>query len=358
MLATRLLRKAQGAVRRYKKELLAASVFVLMGMFLMYVQTPFYTVHPGPVVDLSEAVELEGSEAAEPGVHLLSVKAGRANVYAVFYAGLHPNIRVVHEHQLMPESMNLEEYLQYAKSQMSRAQAAAELVALQASGVNAAVEGGGLEVVDIDEGSPWTNRLHTGDRIVAANAVRTVFLEELAAQLRSKASGTLRVVRTGTPVQAAYSAVDLSSEARNLRRVLRGVLLENAPWSVSGSAEIEVDVGDIRGPSAGLALALEIYRQRNPGSWPSNMRVAATGTLDTAGNVGIVGGLRQKLSAAAEANIDVMVVPRGEPGLPSTVNNIAVLRVETFEEAVNKLSNLQRGRGACIDNPLQHAYNH
>ena len=64
-----------------------------------------------------------------------------------------------------------------------------------------------------------------------------------------------------------------------------------------------------RGPSAGLAFALEVYDAASGHRLARGRRIAVTGTIDLDGNVGPIGGVRQKVIGAARRHSDLVLVP-------------------------------------------------
>ena len=64
-----------------------------------------------------------------------------------------------------------------------------------------------------------------------------------------------------------------------------------------------------RGPSAGLAFTLEVYDALTGHRLAKGRKIAVTGTIDLDGNVGPIGGVRQKVIGAARQGADVVLVP-------------------------------------------------
>jgi PDZ domain-containing protein len=75
---------------------------------------------------------------------------------------------------------------------------------------------------------------------------------------------------------------------------------------------VTVHTQNIGGPSAGLAMTLGIIDKLSSGRLTGHHVVAATGTMDPAGNVGDVGGVAQKTVAVEQAGATVFFVPPGE----------------------------------------------
>jgi PDZ domain-containing protein len=87
-------------------------------------------------------------------------------------------------------------------------------------------------------------------------------------------------------------------------------------------------------------LALTVYDLADPGDLAQGRTIAGTGTIDLAGNVGPVGGVREKVAAARRARATVFLVPADEAreARDAAGNTLAVKPVRTFAEAVDVLS--------------------
>ncbi len=91
---------------------------------------------------------------------------------------------------------------------------------------------------------------------------------------------------------------------------------------------------DIVGPSAGLAYALVISDMLAPGDLAAGRVLAATGTIDTEGWVGLVSGIPEKAVGARHAGSSMLVLPVdqlvGDLGL-------TVLGVTSLDDALHAL---------------------
>jgi PDZ domain-containing protein len=105
--------------------------------------------------------------------------------------------------------------------------------------------------------------------------------------------------------------------------------------------EVSTQVGDIGGPSAGLALTLAILDILSGGDLTGGHAVAATGTIELDGTVGDVGGVAQKAVAVRRAGAKVFFVPadqlkdaQGEAGA------LKLYPVKTLQQALDDLQAL------------------
>lgn len=65
--------------------------------------------------------------------------------------------------------------------------------------------------------------------------------------------------------------------------------------------DIDFEIENIGGPSAGLMMSLEIYNQLTKPDETKGYDIAGTGTIDVDGKVGPIGGIDQKVVAADKA---------------------------------------------------------
>ncbi len=63
--------------------------------------------------------------------------------------------------------------------------------------------------------------------------------------------------------------------------------------------DVKIQINNVGGPSAGMMFALGIIDKMSPGDLTGGQHIAGTGTIDADGNVGGIGGIRQKLYGRA-----------------------------------------------------------
>lgn len=100
------------------------------------------------------------------------------------------------------------------------------------------------------------------------------------------------------------------------------------------------------GPSGGLMLSLFIYDKLVSEDITKGLKISGTGTIDGAGNVGEIGGVKYKLNGAVKAKSDIFLVPAGdnyEEAIREQKKHnykIKIIGVSTFEEALKKLKEM------------------
>ena len=94
-------------------------------------------------------------------------------------------------------------------------------------------------------------------------------------------------------------------------------------------------------------LALSIYNAITSEDITHGFKVAGTGTIDIEGNVGEIGGIKYKIMGAVRNKMDLVFVPTTNYDEAIKVKkehnyDIDIIKVNTFEEALNYLNNLSK----------------
>jgi PDZ domain-containing protein len=120
---------------------------------------------------------------------------------------------------------------------------------------------------------------------------------------RGRRSETLHPVLTHLPAQGGHPAQPHTA--------FLGVEVQD-DTTYTLPFDVHIDVGNIGGPSAGLALTLGLLDTLSGGRLTGGHTVAATGTITPTGQVGPVGGVAQKSVAITRAGARLFLVPPDE----------------------------------------------
>jgi Lon-like protease len=107
---------------------------------------------------------------------------------------------------------------------------------------------------------------------------------------------------------------------------------------------IHFNLGDVGGPSAGLAFALEVLEQRGR-DVDHGLKIAATGEIQLDGRVTRIGGVKQKTIGARQAHVAAFLVPvDGDNARVARryAHGLRIVPVKTFQQALQALATLRR----------------
>jgi len=102
---------------------------------------------------------------------------------------------------------------------------------------------------------------------------------------------------------------------------------------------------NIQGGSGGLMQTLSLYNRLVETDITKGLNIAGTGTMSVSGQVGPIGGVRQKVIAAAKEGVDVFFVPIDDydeafAELRQLRSPMQLIAVATFTDAIEALENL------------------
>ncbi len=326
-------------------------VICLIFAVTLFIPTPFYLFQPGSVEELSSKVTVEEGGKAEQG-HLylttvLSVKA--SNIYYLAYGLLAPHTDIQRSH-VVKGDMSDKEYNRWLAYLMKSSQENAITAGLKAAGEEVQVIPNGMIVRNISENSKAKGIIEAGDIILEVDGRKIKVTEDLLGYFKEKKPGeevSVVFTRDGEKKEEQVELVLLPG--KNSQPGI-GIGLEEYV-EVKTGRNVNIQAGDIGGPSAGLMFSLEIYRQVTGEDITKGYEVAGTGTIDKAGNVGQIGGIAEKIAAVDKAGMDIFFCPMDV--LPSDTNekevkaetekygyDVKIVPVKTLDEAIDYLDRL------------------
>lgn len=314
---------SRGNVRALLKRL---GIAVAVAAFLL-VPVPYYVTKPGLAEPVHNVVRVEGARATDNGAFLfttVSMMPGNVALYAI--AALHPFYDALPKQQILAPHESPEEYTQRQLQEMRRSQENAEIVAFRKAGLPVTVRAVGVRVLEVLRAGAAADVLEPGDVIVRVGGRPVHTREELLEALKDRRVGeTVRVafLREGNAQEVSIRLKALPHQPGEAQRAGLGIV-PATERSVTLPRRVTVNAGGIGGPSAGLMFALEILNQLEGRDWTKGYRIAGTGTIDESGRVGPVGGVHQKVWAAASAGADIFFAPAEAP--PGERSNAEVAR--------------------------------
>jgi Lon-like protease len=247
--------------------------------------------------------------------------------------------------QVNPPGVSDQERVKEDLREMSRSQDIAAAIALKHLGYKVILRPTGALVTDVLGGSPAaTAGVEPTDVIVAVDGHPVRKTTELRPLIsRHEAGDTVRL-SVRTPKGLRELRVHTIADRRNGNRPVIGVIVDQAS-QVKLPFPVKIDAGSIGGPSAGLAFALDIVRELD-GDITHGNRVAATGQINVDGSVSPIGGVKQKIFGARQADVDVFLVPAGENAKDARkyAGGVRVIPVESFRQALRELATLPKQR--------------
>jgi Lon-like protease len=265
---------------------------------------------------------------------MVDILVRQASLFERFFPQVHDGAELVPEHEFNPEGLSERERKEESLSEMSISQQIAIAVALRRLGHE--VEPLGAEVARVLPNAPAEGKLEVGDVIVGARGEEVSSPEELFRVMADHTPGTpvrMDVRRDGRELNVVVGT--RAAGSGDQRRAVVGIMVQP---ELRLPVDVRIDAGNIGGPSAGLAFALDIVDELGD-DLDRGRRIVVTGTLDLDGSVGAIGGIEQKTLGARLVDADIFIVPvDNEAEARRRAEGLEIVAVEDFEDALTALA--------------------
>ena len=275
-------------------------------------------------------------------VYFLDVIERKASELESLFPWIHSNATYVPANDILPPCSTAREADAAQLQEMAFSQRVAATVALRRLGYHVVVDPNGVVVSQLIAGTHAPCNLQPMDIIDAVDGTPTPTIAALQGALRGVTPGSvvaLRVRRAGRTLTVRVKTISVGDG-----RALVGFSPEQAA-TFKLPIRVSIDVGNVGGPSAGLAFALEVM-QKLGRNVTHGLRVAATGEMELDGSVAPIGGVRQKVVDAHRAGVQVLLVPAGDNAREARryARNLRVIPVRSFGQALRALATLSKAQ--------------
>lgn len=325
--------------RRQLSPTAALLALVVLLLAVLRVQVPYFALTPGPAQDVSRLIAIKGVRTSPVRGQLLltTVSLHEIRVAEAVRGWFDPSIAILSRSAIIPAGSSEQEVEQRTTAQMEESHVLAAAAALRLLGYEVKVEPSGARVSDVNVGVPASAALRRGDVVVAADGRPVRQAQDVKAAIQRHRVGdaiALRVVRGAQTVEVTTKTV---GRPENPADPIIGITLEDVP-RVQLPLAININSLGIGGPSAGLMFALGIFDLLDEGDLTRGRVIAGTGEIGIGGEIGPVGGIRQKVESARRTGATVFVVPTVELQQACAVaKEMVVIGVDRLEQAVEAL---------------------
>lgn len=336
--ARRAVEDAQLAHPRTALVSLGALCLMIIGGAVIPV--PYVIEQPGPAIDVlgeyreKEIITISGAEThpTDGSLMMTTVSVDGGPGYTVTPADVvvswFDRTRAVLPREVMfPPGQTREQTTLNNSVQMSTSQQGAVAVALDELEIDYEPT---VMIAGVQQGAPADGHLEPGDVLLQVGGSTAEDIEGFQALVKQAAPGqdVPITVRRGEQEVALEVPTEEVDGATRL-----GVVLATG---YDFPMDVQIAVGDIGGPSAGMIFSLSVYDELTPGALTGGREIAGTGTIAPDGTVGSIGGIRQKMVGARDAEAEFFLAPvdNCDQVVGYEPDGLQVVAVGTFEEAL------------------------
>jgi PDZ domain-containing protein len=333
--------------RRIAVLVVGAVLLLAFGVIGAAVPVPYVAQMPGPTYNTlgsisgTPIITVHGRAKNHVDGNLnlttVGVSRGRLSLVQAVRDWFAKDVAVVPEEAVYPPNQTQQQVQRASRQEFLTSEQAAESAALGHLSYPEKVV-----VQDFSPGSPSKGVLQEGDAIESVNGTATPdpdVLNKVLTGIPGGSTVTVAYTRLGKPGTATVT----TKKATDRSGSLLGVLVIQQP---SAPFDVDIQVADVGGPSAGLMLTLGVLDLVGDTDLTGGRVIAGTGTIDPDGKVGPIGGIQLKMVAAKDIGAKVFLTPADncteakaapQPGL-------RLARVSDLDDALTALQDYRAGK--------------
>ncbi len=332
--------------RRILTLIVALVPILVFGVLLAVVTVPYVSLGPGPAfdtlgeIDGKQVVDIKGTQTHPTTGHLDMTTVSQRDELSLAEA---LTLWLSGEEQLMPRDLiyppgsSRDDIDKANNADFKESEHNAEFAALGYLKYPQAVT-----VVVVSDPGPSVNKLQPGDSVQAVNGTPVATVDQFTSYLKHTKPGQSVSVdfhRKNAPPGVAQITLGKHPDKEY---GFVGVSVTDAPWA---PFSVDFNLANVGGPSAGLMFSLAVIDKLTTGNLAGSTSVAGTGTIKPDGEVGRIGGIVHKMSAARDAGATVFLVPAENcyEANSDKVPGLQLVKVENLDGAVDALHAVSSG---------------
>lgn len=328
-------------------------LLVILAAVAAFIPVPFVAIAPGPTFNTigtysgTPLVTIAKRQTYPTTGHLDLVTVretggpeGGLDLLSAIRGWFDPHVEVVPRSVLFPPDATAQQVRQEHKEQFADSQGEAVAAAMAYLKIPTKTK---VVVGTVSVDGPSAKLIDAGEEIVSVNGEAVTTPADVLTMIRPLPIGSnvTVVVRAGTAKRSVN--VTTREHPAHPGRSYIGVgvgAVATPPFPVT------FELSSVGGPSAGMMFALGLIDKLTPGPMTGGLFVAGTGTIDTRGKVGPIGGIAQKMVGAQRSGAKVFLAPA--ENCTDVVGHIPkgliVVRVATLSDAVAAVTKAGKGQ--------------
>lgn len=322
---------------KFLKEHIVFLIVYVVIFIALIIKLPYYIDAPGGLINVEDRISIEGGYSSKGSLNLAYVSEYEATI-PLLLVSLFKSDWDVYPKKSGEAIDNYDDMLLRDRLWMRASYANATILAYEEANKEIVITDRELFILYVYEEADTD--LKVGDELLSIEGVEIHSMEDLSTTISKKEVGdkvSFQVLHGGQEYTRTATIMEIEGTK------IVGII----PYEIriyDAKPPIKILYGDSEsGPSGGLMITLAIYNTLVEEDITGGKKIVGTGTIDSEGNVGEIGGVEYKLKGAVSKKADIFFVPAGENyeealAMKKRKNySITIVPVSTFWEALNYL---------------------
>lgn len=332
------MKKIFNNIKKFFKENYKGILILVFIYLLFNFKLDFSIYSPGGLINLDNRIESKsGINKSKGSINMTYVRLVKGTIPTYLLAKVIPTWDIVSNDDITYDG-DIDETIKIDKYYLLESISNAYMVAYNSAGVDYSIKKSNNYITYIYEKAKTDLKLF--DNIIKYDNIEFTTFSEMQEYITNKSVGdkiTFDVVRNGKNIKCYAELIEMNGKAKV---GLTSAVINEYDSDVNVSVKSKASES---GSSGGFMTALAIYNAITKDDITKGRVIAGTGTIDSEGNVGEIGGVVYKLAGAYKNGADIMLVPKDnyEEALEYKKKHnldIELVSINTFEEGIEYLN--------------------
>ena len=308
---------------------------IVVVIFLFNYHLPYYINMPGGTININDRIECDSCSDINGSLNMLYVSEYEATIATYLMSYIMPNwdLEEISTQQISDETQ--EEIYDRNRLMLDNSIDNAIYVAYKESGKDIDISDKRNVVI----ATTISNGLKIGDEILEIDGNEIEDMNEIKDIINASEVGTklkFKIIRDDEEEE-----VEVEIREEDSVKMIGAVIVLDLDYKLDPDIDLKFKASE-SGSSGGMMLALSIYSKISGEDLVRGRNIAGTGTIDMAGNVGEIDGIKYKIMGAYKDNIDIVLVPSANYKEAIKVKekydyDMEIVKVDTFSDVIEYL---------------------
>ena len=318
-------------MKRFFKENYKFLLLLAFMIAVFEIELPYYIEAPGGTINLSQRID-EHYNRKNGSLNMLYVTEYKGNIVTVLLSKVIKSWDLYEIKNQQVSNEDAHDIYVRNKVMLDNSIQNATFVAYNYAGKKINITGKENVIIATTK----DNGIEIGDIVLTIDNQEVDDISTIKEYLKTKNVGDKIDIKIKRNKKEKHVEITLEED-----KLLGIIMITNYTYDTEDDLNVAFKNGE-GGSSGGLILTLGIYSEITGTDLLKGRNIAGTGTIDSAGNVGEIDGIKYKIAGAVRKHMDIVLVsPYNYDEAKRVVeeNNykIKIVKVSTFEEAVEYL---------------------
>ena len=324
-------------IKRFIKKNLLFILLLIFIYLLFNIDFSYVVYRPGGMINVRDRINSKSEYKEKGSLNLTYVNVVKGSIPFLALSKVVPNWDLVEKDDVTYDGMSLDETEKINKILMDEAISNASYAAFKEAKINYSIKSTKYVVTNTHE---LVKKLKYGDELISINGIPIKSTDDIKVSLQNKKIGdkvTIKIKRDKKEKEVNLNLIGINNTPRI--GISYAVIHKfNTVYNIKVKTKSSES-----GPSGGLMTSLEIYNMITKSDLTKGRKISGTGTIESDGTVGAIGGVKYKLLGAEKKKSNIFICPKEnyKDALKIKKDNnlkIKVYGVNNLKEAINLLN--------------------